>query len=496
MILEKAEELKYEIYNKFKEKYEKINYQQNAKDSFDEFYEAVISELEIIKNKLPSKNTLLVKNIRPMKKRWIKIVANDENSKFNKEIYAAQIQYDMVQNGEIPLSKFESFFGASNIDEYKKKQLYVLNKWADNDDLFLTDFKYLDCLINRSVISALRNDIYLYYVLFYERQKENVAKVMPIILPIDPTNKVDYLTVAQKNNLDSISDIDTLPPLEKLISLEGEEQDEIRMKLEKKTYLEIKKGGDPDKFKDLMTQIALLKSIKYLNSNDIKIVNYYYAHFLNVLTGTAIDKSISEITKELGWPNRTQYYEQVENSLAKLGSINITYFVEGNKLFGNLISCIIYEQNGVKRAEVYLGAILQKFAMKNSAFEYDRDVYNKLSNISQQLAVWLQKRRYGLALNKDGNIEGITIKNFSNAIYFNTKRAERIRKRIIESLEELKSVELIIKDYTHNKRLDLIEIEYLPLTIKERKKLGILDDDILLKTTTNINQDYNAKYIE
>ena len=482
MIFDNLDQFKYEIYNKFKDKYEQITYEQVYKETFDKFYETVLSELKIAYNKSLSKNALLVKLIRPMKKRWIKIVIHDINSSFNKDIESAQIQYDKVKCGEMTISKFESFFGVSDIDNYKKLQLKTLNKWAMDDKLFLTDFKYLNCLINRSIMIALKNDIYLFYFLCVEKEKVKITKVPTILseLPIDITNKFDYLSDAQKSNLDQASDIDTLPPLEKLISLEGDEQDEILIRLEKKTYLEIKKGGNPDKFKDMMTQIALLKSIKYLNSNDTRIINYYYNHFLNVLTGTPIDKTICDITIELGWPNRTQYYDQVENSLAKIGSINMTYNIEGNRLFGNLLSCMLYTtDNGVKRAEVYLGPILQKIAIKDSAFEYDKSVYNNLSSASQQLAVWVQKRRYNLAINKDGNIDGITTKTFSNAIYFNTKRADRRRNKIIESLEELKSVELIIKSYNYNKRLDMIEIEYIELTAKERNKLGLLDENLV-----------------
>ncbi|NFH90569.1 hypothetical protein FDA33_10240 [Clostridium botulinum] len=482
-------QFKDEIYHKFKNKYEKINYKQETKDSYDKFYETVISELNITENKNFSKNVLLVKIIRPTKRRWIKIIINDENSLFNEEIKSAQIQYDKVKRGEMEIEKFESFFGASNLDNYKKIHLKELNKWLKDDNSFLTDFKYLDGLINRSVITAIKNDIYLAYFLFCEKEKVSITKVPQILseLPIDTSGKIDYLTETQKNDLDETSYIDRIHTLDKLISLEGEEKEEILMKLEKNTYLQIKNGGNPDKFLDMMTQVALLKSIKYLNSFDTKVINYYFNHFVNVIKGTPIDKTLYEIREELGLPNTTFYYNEIENSLAKIGSLNMTYNMEGNKLYGNLLSCMIYEENGAKKAKVYLGPILQELVLKDGAFEYDKDIYNKLSNMSQQLAVWLQKRRYTSALKNESNIDRIPIKSFSNAVYFKTKRMDRIRTRVIESLEEMKFNNLIIKDYGYNKILGIIEIEYLNLTIKERKKLGILDDETLVKPN-NINQ--------
>lgn len=486
-----------EIYNKLKYNYEKI-----FKDSFEKFCEMVSLEFESSENKNSSLNYLLVKTIRPTKRRWIKIIMNDKLSSLNKDISAAEISYKKVKGEEIPISKFEDFFGAKDIDQYKQKKLKELNNWMKDDNLYLTDFKYLEEMKMKSITSAFKYDIYLYYLLDLQKQDDFKEKIsitkVPIILselPIDTSCKVDYLSEAQKNNLYEDFDIDIVATLDKLILLEGNEQDEILMRLEKKTYLEIKKGGNPDKFLDMMTQIALLKSIKYLNSFDTRIINYYYNHFENVLTGTPIDKSVYEIAKDLNLPNTTQYYNLIEDSIAKIGSINMTYVMEGNRLFGNLLGCMMYTaENGIKRVKVYLGSILQDLVVKDSAFEYDKDVYNNLSGISQQLAVWLQKRRYKLAINKFANTEDIPIKFFSNAIYFNTKRADRIRKRIVDSLEELKTNNLIIKNYKYNKRLDCIEIEYIELTTKERKKLGILDNDIV-EEAANIDKADNIKQI-
>lgn len=497
-------QFKNEIYGKFKQKYEQI-----TKDSFEKFYEMVASELDVAENKNSSIKYLLVKTIRPTKKRWIKIIVNDKENSFNMEIESARIQYEKVQCGEMPISKFKDFFGVTDIDEYKTNHLKVLNKWALDDNLFLTDFKYLEDLKNKSILSAFKNDIYLFYLLCSQKQEmmisenANITKVPRILseLPIDTSGKIYYLSDAQKNNLDQVYDTDTdvgdtMPTLDKLISLEGDEKEEILMRLEKKTYLEIKKGGNPDKFLDMMTQIALLKSIKYLNSFDTKIINYYYNHFEHVLTGTPIDKTLYEIIKDLNMPNTKIYYEYVENSLAKIGSINMTYNIEGNKLYGNLLSCMIYTENNIKKAKVYLGAILQNLVLKDGAFEYDKDVYNKLSVTSQQLAVWLQKRRYSSAIKKGGCTDSISVKTFSNAIYFNTKRADRKRKKIVESLEELKANGLIIENYNYDKKIDNIVITYMPLTMKETKKLGLLNNDKIIDSSNCIKEQDNIEYIE
>lgn len=474
--------IKNEIYKKFKDKYEKI-----VEDSFNKFFELTSVDLVLPENNKTSINSLLRNTIRPTKKRWIKIIMNQEESTYNQEVSSAKTQYDKMKNGEIEESKFKSFFGALDIGEYKSRLLNELNKWTLDDNLYLTDFKYLTDLRKKSIISAFKNDINLFYLLQSEEQQtlynENsaVTKLPTILseLPIDTTCKIDYLTEAQKNNLEINNEKDTLNTLDKLVSLQGDEQDEILMKLEKKTYLEIKKGGNPNKFLDMMTQIALLKSIKYLNSFDTKIITYYYNHFDHVFTGSPIDKTFYQIAKELELPNTSKYYEYIEDSLAKMGSINMTYNIEGNKLYGNLLTCMLYNENGIKKAQVYLGGILQNLVIRDSAFEYDKEIFNRLSSTSQQLAIWLQKRRYNLAIKKDEFRDSIALKTFSNAIYFSSKRADRNRKKIIESLDELKNIRLIIQDYNYDKKIDNAVLQYMSLTIKEKKKLGLLEEDII-----------------
>ena len=172
-------------------------------------------------------------------------------------------------------------------------------------------------------------------------------------------------------------------------------------------------------------------------------------------------------------PNTPQYYEVVENSLAKLGSMNLSYDIEGNSIHGNLLGCMIYEEDGVKKATVYLGSILQAVVLKKSTFEYDEKIFNSLSYDSQQLAIWFQKRRYRAAINNDDYTETIGLGIFSTAIYWNTKRKDRQRSRVLASLEELQNKNLIIKNYSYDKKLFQFNVEYIPLSPRELSKLEL-----------------------
>ncbi|CAI3595179.1 hypothetical protein [Clostridium neonatale] len=482
------------IYEKFQNRYE-----DTMNEKFDNFYENIYRDMGI--NKASSISNILTKTIRPTKKRWIKIILNDKNSSYNKDLNSVVIQYKKIKSGELDKEKFKKFFGINSMEEYDKLQYSQLKKWETNDDLYLTDFKYIKDMKNKSILSAFKNDIYLFYLRCIEEysiKNNNITKVPTILseIPIDTSCKVDYLTEAQKKNLE-FNDVDNqLTTLDRLISLDGEEQEEVLMKLEKNTYLEIKQGGNPDKYLDMMTQIALLKSIKYLNSFDTKIITYYYNNFLHVVTNAPIIQSFYEIIKDLGLPNTTYYYEALEDCFAKIGSINMTYNIEGNRMFGNILSCFIYNENGTKKVRVHLGAVLQDLAYKGSAFEYDKDLFNKLSSGAQQLAIWLQKRRYTLAIKSGDTKESISLKTYSNAIYFTTKRADRKRNKIIEYLDELSSVKLIIEKYTYEKKADISNLEYIPLSIQEKKKLKLLDDDIVGNTDESQLDTYKRNEME
>lgn len=111
--------------------------------------------------------------------------------------------------------------------------------------------------------------------------------------------------------------------------------------------------------------------------------------------------------------------------------------------------------------------------VKIAYHEYDEVTFNSLSSDSQQLAIWFQKRRYRSAINNQGYNDLIALGMFSTAIYWNTKRKDRQRDRILDALKELKEKNLIIKDFLYDKRIYQFSIEYIPLSSRELSKLEI-----------------------
>lgn len=460
----------------FKTKYEKLV----KKKKFEDFLSNLSSDLDDIadleKRELIMKN--INSNVKRTKTRWInKILANKDN-KYIKDIEFAEIQYAKVLAKKISVRKFKSYFGAKNLDEYKENCLAPLNKWKANTDSLLSDFPYISDFTKISINNAFKNDVFVLFSAFCYKEESNAnntTKVPSILsqIPVDTTSRTYFLTNEQKKDLDKCTDINQPSTIDRYIMIGEDEQNELLLQLEQKTYLQIKNGGNSEKVLDLLTQIALVKSVKYLNRLDVNIISYYYTHFHKIVLGEPIVKSIYQITLDLGLANTIKNYDAIESSIAKLGSMTLSYNIEGNSVNGIFLESSIYESNGVRMAKVYLGSILKELILKKNTLEYDGVVFNSLCADAQQLAIWLQKRRYRCAITNTPYNEIISLSKLSTAIYWNTKRIDRKRDRLIVALNDLENNNIVVATALYNKKNVSFEINYIPLSSNELLKLQI-----------------------
>lgn len=423
---------------------------------------------------------LINKTIRPTKRRWKKIIMNNSSSEFNKEIDYIRTQFEKVDTNEVDKKKLISYINADSVEEYIKKLILEIDAWIDDDRQYLCEFKYVNSLSTRSIRSAIKYDLIIM------NEKHTNVEIPEILsnIPIDVTNRADYLNDIQKRNLIN----DPLTKLDKIISLEDDEKEQLIMELERTTYLEIKQGANPNKYVDMMAQIALIKSIKYLNAFDVKVVIYFYS-FRNIIKDEAINKSLYEILTEMNLPTGGKYYDLLENSIAKLGSLKLSLEINGMRYHGSLLSDIgIYYDSKmkVKRAEVHLGALLKEVStQKLLVLEYDKELFESLSNCSKQIAIWLQKRRYKLAIAGKQLEESIPLVAFSNSIYFGTRRKDRIRSSIKESLKDVLNDKKVIIEQKYDNKLDVAYIKYKELSVEEMNRLfiNIADTNKLIAPT-------------
>lgn len=478
-------DIKKEIYDKFKNKYESIY----SEKLFEDLYDSVsiqFPKFEVITNKADIYNEFIKNTIRPAKRRWINLITKNKKSIYNIDLDKVKEMYKKVENNFAKIESFEDFYNAKSVDEYKTNILTSLESFAKDDEKFLTDFEYLTDLSTKSVMAGFKNDIILFYLrnsmeeLKEEEAGENVRRVIPTLadIPFATKGNVKFFNNNEIDSTDKLTTMDDVN-LTKVILLEDDTRDNILLELEKNTYLKLKQSDNRNEYKDILAQMAILKSIKYLNYMDSQLINYIYNdHFSAMLNDESIDKSYYQILKEMGLPDTPYYHDNLEDSLCKLGSLRISYNDDTAKVYGSFFTCTLYKdkKKNMRRVEIIPGDLLKKHVVKNDAFEYDKETYDSLSSDAKQLAIWMQKRRYRLALNNKRLEETIVLKAFNNAIYFPNKNIYKMRTRIIAALEELKEKKLSIARFVYNKKLNTVDVVYLPLSIQEQRKLGLLED--------------------
>lgn len=457
----KNNEFKKEISSKFKDKYTKL-----VDKDFDLFYESLSGDIKNINDK--SINYILIKNLKRSivytKRNWNKKLISDAKSVLNTEIAFMEMQYGQVKGGIISKEAFKKKFNTDSVDEYKKNVLEHLKKWEKDEDELLTNYPYLYDKNKHSLKTAFKNDILSLSIDFFRDIK--VTRVPTIIgeIPIDTTNRIDFLSDKDKSNIDQKDYSEFNSTIDRLIYSDSNTQQELLLTLEHETFIKLKNGEEVSNVGDIVAKMAILKTLKTFNNFDKKIILYFYKHFYEMLSGKKIEKYISDIVEELGLKNQTKYRDMVENSIAKIASMKISYNFEGHSINGVFFEAKIENSEGRKKATVYLSGIIEEVIIKDNTINFYDNVYNSLNADAQQLAVMLQKNRMKLALEKSNYIQNITLMEFSRTIFWGTKRIDIQRKRIIAALDQLKLKSVVIHDYKYDKKTYSFNVEYIQFT--------------------------------
>lgn len=452
----------------------KIKYEKITKSKFDELYCTLYADLNKISdpNKKESTYKRLMLTTKQTKQRWVKKIKSHKNLKINQDIENAKYIYNQVLDKTIEPEKFIIMFEANSIDEYINKLYRNMDLWVNSADALLSDFEYLTILHKKSIVSAFKNDIIKLYYSYTMSNHKEITRIPRVLsnIPFDPTNKKDYFTVEEKRELDDIDNFSLDGTIDKLISSNS---NELIMKLEKRTYLRIEEGKQTQ---DLITQIAFLKAAKALNNLDLKIISLFYTNFYNLVTDKSIGKYISDLVKELGLSENKNNFIAVEKSLNKIGSIRLeSPAYEGRKLKGSILDVFFDVKDGRKHVEVYLGGFLKNLILMDSSLNFNKDVFDKLSADSQQIAIWLQNRRLKLSITNPELKETISLNEFADAILMTAKNVYRRRDRIIEALIELQNYNLIIENFEYEKKEYQFLIKYIKLPENIMKRIETED---------------------
>ena len=111
----------------------------------------------------------------------------------------------------------------------------------------------------------------------------------------------------------------------------------------------------------------------------------------------------------------------------------------------------------------------------DSSLNFNKDVFDKLSADSQQIAIWLQNRRLKLSITNPELKETISLNEFADAILMTAKNVYKRRDRIIEALIELQNYNLIIENFEYEKKEYQFLIKYIKLPENIMKRIETED---------------------
>lgn len=455
----KMSDFKNQINIRFKEKYEAL-----MQEDFEAFFNSLISDIKKLND--TKVRDIVVKNLKRTmsntKKNWNKRTLESSRSPFNIEISYVELQYKQMKSGIIKEVEFIEKFKCKDALEYKERILMNLSQWENDDNKLLTDYIYLNSRTKVSMKTAFKNDILKLSSNYFKDIK--ITRVPSIIgdMPIDTTNRINYLTKEETEEIEK--ELKPIYPstIDKLIYTDNDSRNELLLKLEHETFMRIKSGEEAVSVGDMVAKMAILKSIKTFNSFDKKIILYFYQHFYEMFTGKKIEKYIADIVQDIGLKNQTKYRNMVEESIAKIASMKISHNFEGHYINGVFFEAKIETVDGRRKATVYLSGIIEDVFIKDNTINFYDTIYNNLSADAQQLAVMFQRKRMKSALEKSGYKQNIVLMEFSRSIFWGTKRIDLQRKRIIVALEELKQKQVVLKDYYYNKKDFSFDVEYIP----------------------------------
>lgn len=387
------------------------------------------------------------------KQRWAKAL-NNNNSALKEELNLAKLVFENVANKDT--NKFKNLYDVNTPKELELKMLEEINNWVKQDEKFVIDFRYLNTIKRVSSIkSALKNDIIYFSLTFLSQNSKN-------------------------NNLI------TIPDTYMNIPIDSSKRNKLKLTgttiIENEQYLTNDYYIDDDNIFRTLVGIknvereALAQTIyKTFNIFDHKIFTYVMSkRDSNFLTTRIITVDIGDIVKELFESDNSKNYDAVINSLLKISKIQcviLTKSKNGSKfsLFDNVKISDSVENRKRKIATIWVNECIISDFVSQRTISYYKDKFTNLSDISNVLAIHLQKIRLSKYEIKNDDIKVVLTYADFRAFISLGKRKKSNFVLISDKLAEIKMHNIIIKDFVQ--KGDKFHITFYPLSPIERKDL-------------------------
>ncbi|MEG0296761.1 MAG: hypothetical protein RR620_08575 [Clostridium sp.] len=450
-------------------------YNNECNQIIDDIYNSLKVELNNIDNYEPNMfkedYEKHMNAIRKKKARWCYDYINDKNSRYAKDLELANSNLKILKERNYSEDKikegFRLLFAVDSIEELEYALKKDIIEWRNDVNSYFSQFNKFKPLVGRTLSAAIKNDIrILYFKRIMSKLNEeysNITRIPSFIgaIGIDTTNRNKIWSGNVEGELGLTGGTErylTTP----------DESDELLISLKNEV---VKRLEGQQAVEDVMTKIALVQAMKDFTNLDVAIINCFYTDLYNVVNESMEPISIYSLIKKLNLPDNGVSYESVRNSLLKIGSVNMSAYYATSDTKVSLAGGILEVYMKDSEVIVTLGRFLRQLAIMNSTFNFNTDVYSKLSKDSQQIAIWLQKRR--LRRFTEGNFEKdmISIYQVAKSIKSQTSNTSLLKKRIDKVLAELIENSLIVSSFEKPRGSIYYYINYVRLPEDIEKKI-------------------------
>lgn len=438
-----------------------LKYISSKEEEIDYFFDSLIQEViwEVDSLIEVTQETVYVykKRRQTTKKRWFNKDIQEQKSFFKEiEIVAKSLYEDLLNDNP---EQFHKIYGYHNYEELKAGRLIELQKWANDMEAHITNYRYLKDKTKKQILTALSNDVkHMVFSEIYRKCPKGRQGAIPSLpisisqLPIDYTNRVKI----------NSQQIVTSGSEEYMLNKYYIDNETV---LESRISVEILKSG------------VIGKVLKLLNKKDIDT----FLHCMavadeNFFSTREIIVDIGDIVKNVYSTDGKNNYMSVKESLYKMQYLNsgvIDKSLRGftTKIFDNVD---IYSTGLNKEtAKVVVNIdIVNEYVKKNTVSIY-KEVIDQFKLDSSKIAIFsIQRERIKIDATTPPGQQLLFYTNinfFRGILYFSNKKKRENIKAIEKMLDEIVENRITIKKY---ERIgDKFTIEFYPISETEKRDL-------------------------
>lgn len=453
-----------DIYKAIDQKFiDRYNEYLGKEKSFKDFYNDVLEDYlsqDLSRDEVREMKNHAKRHLNRTKKRWYENVKNekesppDDPSKY-KYILKQVEEYKSLYKYNIDVINIDDF------DKFMQEQLLKVRNWAFDENLLLTDFQYLCNLYTSSIERAFINDLkYLIINIVMNKYDGIINRVISERPEFVANNPI----FGERDKLINNGEICVTNDIRTLINEYEVEDDYI-----------IRTVINENDINQIPKELNLkLSNFQSLDEKDSMLFDYINAHRDKSFIKTRkVTIELGNTAKYLYGSNGKKHRELTEKRALRLHSCSISGIikkegkVKDTYFKVNLFDSAIIktdDENSKRYIEfIYTNTLYNQIIDSKTVKIYKDQIQNFSNSLSFVIIYPLQKDRIECYTDKTDYTKEYDYKYFRRKFRFKSKSKEQNMTIISNSLKELKTNKVIVKDY---KKIgdSKFEIEFYPLS--------------------------------